>query len=356
MKKIFHIFLKIIIFIFTCILILTIAVSLTIKFYGNHIIKTALSTIYKAPISFKNVSFDFKKGLAQFKGFSMASTLNLSETLFNAEKFILKFDRDKLIKNKEFVIEELVVEKGIFTLTRDKTGKINLVTRTEQKNFFTPNLYAATLDNNSLAFLQKIKNCRISNSTFLFRDYYIENGPCVITFKNVNIDFTPLKTVIRFNIPQSRYRDGEVFLLANTPYLNSFLEINILIETKFIDFTNFSPYITKYTPFSLQKALASTITDFRLQNNTINSTTTMTFHELGLYVNQGKENAQFLATSVNKIVPYLRSGKGEIIFDFIIKGPLFNPEIALGPQTKHALGLLMLDEMGNFLKNLQTNN
>ena len=40
-------------------------------------------------------------------------------------------------------------------------------------------------------------------------------------------------------------------------------------------------------------------------------------------------------------------------FDFVIKGDANNPEIGMGPQVKFAIGRVAIEELGNFLQQLQ---
>ena len=91
----------------------------------------------------------------------------------------------------------------------------------------------------------------------------------------------------------------------------------------------------------------------RIENGTVDALTTMTFTNLMLLVNPKKENAQFLETTVNKLVPYLMSGKGEIIFDFVINGPIDNPRVGMGPKVKYAVGMVAVDEFAEIMKQLQ---
>ncbi len=79
----------------------------------------------------------------------------------------------------------------------------------------------------------------------------------------------------------------------------------------------------------------------------------MVFHKLNIAVDPSKENAQFLEASVNRLVPYLMSGAGEINFDFVIKGSAYNPEIGLGPQVKFAIGRVAIEELSNFIQQIQ---
>ena len=85
----------------------------------------------------------------------------------------------------------------------------------------------------------------------------------------------------------------------------------------------------------------------------IDSPTTTVFHKLKLTIDPGMENAKFLETTANKLVRYLTSGKGEVAFDFVIKGPVDNPQAGLGPKVKFAMGMVVLEELGNIIQQLQ---
>jgi len=126
--------------------------------------------------------------------------------------------------------------------------------------------------------------------------------------------------------------------------------MNTTLDTSNVDLMQFLPYFESYTPFSFREGLFSSHTTFEMHNNMISSPTTMVFHKLSLLVGPGMENAQFFTTSVNKLVPYLTSGSGEIVFDFIINGPVQSPQANLGPRVKQAVGMAAMEELGRMLQ------
>ena len=65
------------------------------------------------------------------------------------------------------------------------------------------------------------------------------------------------------------------------------------------------------------------------------------------------EGTTFLQVAVDKLKPYLMSGRGEVIFDFVIKGPVEKPSINIGPKVKYAIGFAVMDEIINQLQKMQ---
>ena len=85
----------------------------------------------------------------------------------------------------------------------------------------------------------------------------------------------------------------------------------------------------------------------------LNSLTMMVFHKLKLETDPEKKNTEFLQVAVNKLEPYLTSGNGEIIFDFIIKGPVEKPSVSIGPKVKIAIGMAVMEEVIKQLQRMQ---
>ena len=90
-----------------------------------------------------------------------------------------------------------------------------------------------------------------------------------------------------------------------------------------------------------------------MHSNVVDLLATLVFHELDLVVDPGMENARFLKASVDKLARYLMTKKGDIIFDFVVKGPLNKPCVGLGPHIKFPMGLIVIGELGNLVKQLK---
>ena len=89
-----------------------------------------------------------------------------------------------------------------------------------------------------------------------------------------------------------------------------------------------------------------------MHENNIDSLTTMYFSNLYLVINTHDENAQFLQVSINRLAPYLRSGEN-LIFDFVMKGNVMNPQFGVGPRVKYAIGMVAIEEVSKILQQIQ---
>jgi hypothetical protein len=52
---------------------------------------------------------------------------------------------------------------------------------------------------------------------------------------------------------------------------------------------------------------------------------------------------------INELYRYFSSESGEIVFDFKIKGPMEKPKFYLGPKTKRALAMMIVDKVADTL-------
>jgi len=343
-------------------------IALYMKFYGKSLLENALSNMLGSKVKFESVSLNLDKYTVNFRDFSILSEINFDENILNAEKCTLILNKERFEKEKKIAFEDIVIKKGVLNIERNKEGIFNISYNSPRKIDDRGAIaYAATpADSGGLYnFAQNVRKLTIKDSVINFKDYYVPQGPFTITCDNFNLDFTsgqesgsssdpiPVKYTLSFRIPNTRYRDGEFLLSAGMDVYKHQVDTKMAVETKYIDLMQFLPYFESYTPFSFNTGLFSSSTNFRMHNNMIDSTTTMVFHKLNLIIDPGMENAKFLETSANRLVPYLMSGKGEIIFDFIIKGPVDNPRIGLGPRLKFAIGLVVIEELGNFIQQLQ---
>ena len=192
-------------------------------------------------------------------------------------------------------------------------------------------------------------------------DYHVPRGPFEITCDDFDVTITsnpeeesvrnaiPMMWAIAFAIPSEGGR-GKIVLHADAWVLKNRVDIDAKIYAEHIDLMQFLPYFNSYTPFSFREGVFSSTTELKVTDNTVDSLTTMIFHRLKFLIDRGMENAQFLETSVNKLAPYLMSGKGEIVFDFVIKGPLGDLRTGVGPRVKFAIGLAVMDEVGKALQ------
>lgn len=378
-------------FLVGCVLVAAIvigSIAFYMKYYGKNILQETLSEMLGTNIRLKSVSFDLDEYKINFRGFSVFSDVNFDEKLFNAEKFTLLIDKEKFDKEKKIVFEELLIKKGVLNIERTRSGAFRLAhSRPQRFRYEGGAAYAdeppritksasparpaqdvSPAGGSGLRALPRtLKKITIEDSVINFKDYYISLPPLIVRFDNFNMDVTTQEGVvssygdmlagfqwkINFNIASRRYGNGNVFLKANTALYKDRVDMEMFVDARRIDVMQFLPYLTRYTPFSFNSGVFDGTMNFNMHNRNIDSLTTLTFQNLSFAVQPGKKNASFLATSINKLVPYLSSGAGEIVFDFVIKGPAENPEVGLGPQVKFAIGMVVVEELGNLLQQLQ---
>lgn len=366
--KVIKVVLKIFIVSILLIAILITSISLYIKFYGKNLIMDALSNMLGVRVKFENISLNLDEYAINFKGFSIPSEISFEkETVFDAEKFSLVLNRDKLKEEGRVVFEKLIIKKGVLNIVRNHKGVFNISYHPPEKDDYRSGIAyadqpAATIDLYNLA--KNVKGIYIQDSIINFKDHYLPRGPIAVRCDNFGVtlvselkekslsNFIPMKFSVGFKIPGKRLTgdfrlDGDIYVLKDR------VDMDIEIDTRSIDVMQFLPYFNNYTPFSFNEGIFSSETKFVVKDNIIDSLTTMVFHRLKLLVDPGKENTRFLEASVNRLAPYLMSRKGEIIFDFVIKGPLENPRIGLGPRVKFAVGLVVAEELSNMLQQLQ---
>ncbi len=355
-----------------CILSITIiiaGIALYMKFYGKGIIEGALSNMLGAKIRFDNISLNLDEYIVNFKGFSIPSEIGFEDrSIFNAESFGLVLNREKFEKEKKVAFDHIFIIKGELNIERNKKGYFNIshYKEPEGPGYTRGVCYAAPAAGgiNLYRIAKDVKRLDIEDSVINFKDYYLPQGAFSIRCDNFNVTFDarpqeediynaiPIKLTVNFNIP-GRHRRGEFTLDADIYALKNKADMDMKIFTIDTDLMQFAPYFNSFTPFSFQEGVFNSQTDLSVRENAIDSLTTMVFRRLRLFVDPGMENARFLETSVNKLVPYLMSERGEIVFDFVIKGPLDEPQIGLGPHVKFAIGMAVVEEVGNILQQFQ---
>lgn len=356
------------------VVIVVAGISIYMKFYGNKLIEKQLSQILGTKMKFEGISLDLKKYSINFTGFSIPSEMGFeARTVFNAERFVLALDKEKFEKERKLVINEAIIEKGTFNIERNKQGVFNVsCLPAYQEPAAGPGVaYAAETAENApipfYNFAKSVKRILIKKSTINFRDHYIFKDPLAVTCTNFYTDIRmnpeeeasrgaiPMKYEVSFDIPR-RGATGQFFLRGEAAIHQDRVDTEAFMDTKYIDVMQFLPYFRKATPFYFYEGEFNSTTTIAIHNRVVKSTTTMLFYRLRLEADPEKRNASFLQVSVNKLVPYLTSGKGEIIFDFEINGPLEHPEVGLGPNVKMAIGAVVVDEFGKILQQLQKMN
>jgi len=370
--KFFKVLFKIFIICTLLTAIITASMALYIKFYGKDLLKDVLSNLLKTRVEFENITISPERYTINFKGFRLPDEIDFGGgNVFNAETFSLALNEERFRKDGKVVLDKIIIKKGILNIIRNRKGEFN-ISRYYNIDYETDyNSGIAYADEQSLKgagklydFAKSVKALYIQDSIIVFKDYLVPRGPFSIKCDNFNVTITskpeddprynaiPLKCQIDFEIPTGNKR-GRFALDAEMSVLRKRVDVDMQIQATQIDLMKFLPYFNSYTPFSFSEGVFSSKTDLSVKDNMIDSLTTMVFHKLKLVTDPGKENTRFLETSVNKLAPYLMSNRGEIIFDFVIKGSLAKPRIGLGPRAKFAIGLVVIEELGNLFEQIQ---
>ena len=345
---------------------ISLAVFLYFRFYGKNILENALSSALGMQIKFKAFSIDLRDYKADFKGLTIPGKIEFGDkTMLNAEKFTIKLDKEHFNETKEVVFDEIYIEGATLAIKRNKNGVFNVSRYEKEVNYRQGVAYADDIAppvTPAYNFAEKVRKFTIKDSTIEFEDSYLYDVPYKTVLNNVNLDvktgknqgYIPLSFKLSFYVPTDKYdRNGRVELDGSAEVYKYLIDATATVDTTNIDLMQFQPYFEQHTPFMFEEGLFSSKTKVSIQNNLINSPTTMVFHRLALRVKPGQQNAQFLHTSVSKLLPYLTSSSGEVIVDFVIKGPLDNPTAGMGPKLQQAVGMAVTEEILRVLQELQ---
>jgi len=363
---------RVIIVIGAIIAITVAGVLLFFKLYGKNIVESALSKALGVKVRFEGLSVNLADYTVNFKGMKIPAKPGFREkTAFGAEKFSITLDREQFNKNRKIVFEKIFIERGTLHIERNQRGTFNISNTNSPPggegvayadvSVPTPGIPApkptALYD-----FAKGVKNLVIRDSVVEFKDSYLYGVPYTITGDNVNLSvtsesmpgFMSVNGTLSFTVPNNRYgADGRVFISGTSAVYEYMANMDITMETNNIDLMQFQPYFEKYTPFYFTEGLFSSNTKFEIHDNSIRSLTTMVFHRLSLGVKPGMQNTVFLKTSVNRLIPYLTTGSGGVVFDFTLSGPISDPQGGLGPQVRKAIGMVVTEEALKILQQLQ---
>lgn len=352
--------LKIIVILIISAIIVSATMFLLLSLFGKTALEKAISRAIGFNIGFKSISVDFERYVVNLNEFSVYKKGGFADRIFYAGRCVLTLDKKIFEKDKKAFIKELVIEKGVLNLIRNKNGGLNLACDHGQESIFGESLaHADTASAQFYDFSNNVKRIDIKNSSINFKDYHVPGGPFCVSFYNFNLGFrsgqtppnriSPLNADCHFSffIKNTAYnRDSSVFFSGRFAIYQDRSDIFATINTEYIDLMQFLPYFRAYTPFSFRSGLFSSNTRLQIINNIVNSPTVMVFHDLGILIDEKTKNAQFLTTSVNRVAPYLTSGGSDTVFDFVISGPVNDLKGDLGPTVKAAIGLIVTQEVG----------
>jgi len=210
-----------------------------------------------------------------------------------------------------------------------------------------------------------IRKISIRNSVVRFWDHQVSRDTFLVMCENVALEisvdpeagnrrgYVQVQVESTFNIYNRPYPPGLVQIKADMKVYKPFVEATIELSASNIDISHIKPYLDAYTPFIFSHGMFSANMNAGISSAGINSFTTIYFHSVNVAVDPSKENAEFLQTSVNKLVPYLTSNRGDIIFDFYLSGPFESPTVSMGPKLKEAAGLAVMNEVNTYLQGMQ---
>jgi hypothetical protein len=343
------------------------SIALSMKLFGKDLLKGFLSGMFGREVSFESISVNLDESRANFRGFGIVSEIGFEKDVFNAEKVTVMIDGERFQKDRTIRFDEIFIRKGILNIERNENGAFNIVNlKRPVVQDARPAAHAEKQKKKGLYdFAQRVKKVTIEDSIITFKDTYVPRGPFDITCERFHLTFIsgqepdpdtgyiPVTLNVEFRIPNERHADGNVSLDARIASYEDKTDMDAKLATSYIDLMRFLPYFESYTPFSFRSGIFSSDTHFEIHERMVRGPTTMVFHRLDLLVDPGMERAAFLTTSVDRLVPYLQSSQGEIVFDFFVEGPIENPKIGIGPKVKFAIGMLVIEELGNLFGQLQ---
>lgn len=327
--------------------------GLYMKFHGKTLVESALSSMVGLEVKYKSAAIDIDKGSLSLKGVTVADRMAPGHHFLKIEKLDLAINKNRFIKEKIIVVERARLDGAALALERAKNGSFNI--RLDRRK-------GPGSGNSPFDILGRFKEITIVNSKVMFTDYRIARKAAVSVFYDLNAQFRAAGTggdVIRANcsaqalIPSGRYSSGTLAVRAGMAIYKDKVNLDAQIDAHSVDITFLCPYINKYTPFIFRSGLFSSASDIRLYNNSIYSPTTVIFHAIDMSVKPYAPNALFLNAGLDKLVPYLESRRGDLIFDFYLQGTPGNIKPGVGPRVSAAIGMATQAEMMKILQQLQ---
>jgi len=366
-KKIAFVLLKFVALAAIISVMLAAGIFVFINMYGKSFLEKNLSDFLGADIKFRTVSLDPANRALRFGGLTMDNVVGLDNKIFNADIFTVKLNKKTLENKKTIMIDEIIIEGAVINIERKPDGKIAVVTPVI-KSVKGDNIPEGGNGPDKGAFYNVVNSVRkvsIKNSVVRFWDHAISAGGFLVICKNVSAEiitdsekgresgFVPVRAAVQFDLYNGPSESGSVQLAADMKVYKPFFESSIEIKGRNVDVETIKPYLDSWTPFIFTRGVFSLNSNVNIADNNIDSLTTVVFYNLRLSTNPRKQDSEFLQTSVNRLVPYLTSDQGEIIFDFVITGPVKSPVIGMGPRLKQAAGMAAMEEVGRIVQGMQ---
>jgi len=328
--------------------------ALYMKLHGKALVQSVLSDMLGFEVRYGSAAGDIDKGSVNFTDVTIADRASPENYFLKIKKLGVGIDKERLIKERAVVIETARLEGAALNVERDESGSFNIRIPLHRHG---PGGRTGAYD-----ILRNFKELSITDSRVRFSDSYIARRPAVAIFDGISLQFRSSgagQNVIRATcsaearVPSERYASGALALRANMAIYEDRVNLDAQIDAQVVDLAFLCPYINRYTPFIFRGGLFSCAGDLRFYNNRLDSPNTIVFHAIDMSVKPYAENAQFLEASVDKLVPYLESRRGEIIFDFYLTGPLGHITAGVGPRVRNAIGMATMAEMSKIFQQIQ---
>jgi len=272
---------------------------------------------------------------------------------------------------KGISIEEIVLADPNFYIDRDSTGEINIEQMREVLRGLPP-VKKMGLKTRALGLfsylLSPVKNIsqlldidpvfNISSGALVFTDDYIDNEAYVTTIEDIDavvtldpqknfkgIDYLTSKGKGILNGKPRQHIEWDIRYNPTTEKLTMANQFII----RDIDFTRFSPYYDRFSPFIFKKGRASGELMFNFDNGNIGSMNEIRFSGTEIEPKKDYTFNKFWPTGTEDLYRYFSDSSGEIVFDFKIKGTIDKPEFHLGSKTKQALSQMVIYKIADAL-------
>ena len=153
--------------------------ALYIRHQGKNILQKAVGDMLNAEVKFDSISLSFNDHAVRFKGLKIMSKIDFDQNILNAKRFTVILDEEKFEKDKQIVLDQIIIEEATLNIERDKAGVFKLPYDLEQKSHFDIGCaYAQEPQASGLyQFVQYVRKFTVKDSKIIFKDYCIAESP-----------------------------------------------------------------------------------------------------------------------------------------------------------------------------------
>ena len=325
-------------------------------------------------VKIDTIRFDFRKGEVVLGGLRILNPPEFSkEYLAEIEKITCNYKlRGKTIMDG-LELSGPVLNNAVLNIERLGNGKLNLAEAGTLIGGRPSELPAEKTapDNRSAVGGPAQVNKRLAAGVKLPETFMIKNAkaivtdrlanakPTIITFENIDAEFTMKMDTYYTRILQIDSAGQGNVAGDSSQVIKWNISVNptaprLTMSSRFdvsgVLITPFEAYYDKYSPLVFKAGRFSGLLIFDFDNGMIGSSDELRLSDLKFFVKPGYENAEFLETTVPDLVKYFTSPYGEIIFDFKIKGDMADPKFYLGPKSKEAIISMAVDKISNAIQ------